>query len=222
MKLRVKICGITNIEDAAAAIKLGADSLGFIFYEKSKRYIAPREASALIKEIRNINYNYTKNFLSVKTNIPITGVFVNEDLKLLDKIISETGIDIIQLSGNETVDYIKALGYEKKILKAVRIKNEKDINKVYLYEDLGVNILLDTFITDNIYGGTGISFDRSIIKNIDMSDKLIAGGIGTANIKYIRDIVKPYGVDLSSKVERFAGKKDHDKMYKFFSELNMN
>lgn len=215
MSLKVKICGITNIDDATAAIKLGADSLGFVFYDKSKRYIAPKDAKELIKEIRSNNYN-NKEFLSVTTNIPITGVFVNENLKQLDSITNETGIDIVQLSGDETPEYIKAIGYEKKILKAVHIQKKEDISKIYLYEDIGVNILLDTFIKDGIYGGTGVEFNLDIIKNIDVADKIIAGGIGPANIKNIIDIIKPYGVDLSSKVERSAGRKDYDKMHKLF------
>jgi phosphoribosylanthranilate isomerase len=220
MAIKIKICGITNLEDAIDAVELGADCLGFVFYKNSKRNIDIENAKKIIAEINNINLNSEKNFFETKEGVLTAGIFVDADLTDLDKIIRETGIDIIQLSGSETLDYIENLkkyGYERNIVKAVHINNESDIDRVHLYESSGVNILLDTYAGRGIYGGTGTVFDWNIIKSLDLSDKIIAGGVSPANINYINNNLKPYGVDLSSKIEKFPGKKDYNKMKLLFA-----
>lgn len=220
MAIKIKICGITNLEDAINAVELGADCLGFVFYKNSKRNIDIENAKKIIAEINNINLNSEKNFFETKEGVLTAGIFVDADLTDLDKIIRETGIDIIQLSGSETLDYIENLkkyGYERNIVKAVHINNESDIDRVHLYESSGVNILLDTYAGRGIYGGTGTVFDWNIIKSLDLSDKIIAGGVSPANINYINNNLKPYGVDLSSKIEKFPGKKDYNKMKLLFA-----
>ena len=220
MAIKIKICGITNLEDAINAVELGADCLGFVFYKNSKRNIGIENAKKIIAEINNINLNSEKNFFETKKGVLTAGIFVDADLTDMDKIISETGIDIIQLSGSETLDYIENLkkyGYERNIVKAVHINNETDIATVHLYESSGVNILLDTYAGRGIYGGTGTVFDWNIIKSLDLSDKIIAGGVSPANINYINNNLKPYGVDLSSKIEKFPGKKDYNKMKLLFA-----
>ena len=220
MAIKIKICGITNLEDAINAVELGADCLGFVFYKNSKRNIDIENAKKIIAEINNISLNSEKNFFGKKGGVFTAGVFVDADLTDLDKIIRETGIDIIQLSGSETPDYIANLkknGYdERNIIKAVHIHNESDIDRVHLYESSRVNILLDTYAGRGIYGGTGTVFDWNIIKNLDLSDKIIAGGVSPANVNYINNNLKPYGVDLSSKIEKFPGKKDYNKMKLLF------
>ncbi len=232
MGLKVKICGITNLEDAASALSFGVDSLGFVFYKQSKRYIPPSSAAAIITGIRRQSLMFQEKlgrfteprsfFAAYTASIPCTGVFVNEDIPKLHHIVKEAGVDIVQLSGDEDMDYINKLDPSiiKKIVKAVRIGSRKDIETVRVFEDQGISILLDAYLTKHIYGGSGLAFDWSIIEDIDVSDKLLAGGIGQNNIKYIRDNIKPYGVDLSSKIESEPGKKDYDKMRKFFETLN--
>ena len=232
MGLKVKICGITNLEDAVLALSFGVDSLGFVFYKRSKRYIPPSGAAVIITEIHRYSLMPHKEFdrsaepqgffAAYTASVPCTGVFVNEDIQKLHSIVERTGIDIVQLSGNEDMDYINKLDRSviKKIVKAVRIGSRKDVETVRVFEDQGIGILLDAYLAKHIYGGSGLAFDWSIIEDIDVSDKLLAGGIGQDNIKYIRDNIKPYGVDLSSKVESEPGKKDYDKMRKFFETLN--
>ncbi len=220
MAIKIKICGITNLEDAINAVELGADCLGFVFYKNSKRNIDIENAKNIIAEINNINLNSEKNFFKTKEGVLTAGIFVDIDITDLDKIIRETGIDIIQLSGSEKPDYIENLkkyGYERNIVKAVHINNESDIAKVHLYESLRVNILLDTYVGRGVYGGTGTAFDWDILRSLDLSDKIIAGGVSPDNINYINNNLKPYGVDLSSKIEKFPGKKDYDKMKLLFA-----
>ncbi|MHB1644997.1 MAG: phosphoribosylanthranilate isomerase [Candidatus Acididesulfobacter diazotrophicus] len=225
MSLKVKICGITNFEDAFNCIEAGVDCLGFVFYEDSKRNIDLNNAKKIINKINNLNLNLEKFFLKSNNTILTAGVFVNKDINEINKIINETGIDIIQLSGNETAEYIDKLikldNFEHKILKTVHIKDKADIDKISYYEDLGVNILLDTYVKQGVYGGTGTVFNWEILDGVDLSDKIIAGGVSYENIAYIKNILKPYAVDLSSKVEKFPGKKDHDKVKLFFENLKI-
>ncbi len=227
MSLKVKICGITNFEDAFNCIEAGVDCLGFVFYEDSKRNIDLNNAKKIINKINNLNFNSNseKFFLKSNNTVLTAGVFVNKDINEINKIINETGIDIIQLSGNETAEYIDKLikldNFEHKILKTVHIKDKADIDKISYYEDLGVNILLDTYVKQGVYGGTGTVFNWEILDGVDLSDKIIAGGVSYENIAYIKNILKPYAVDLSSKVEKFPGKKDHDKVKLFFENLKI-
>ncbi len=217
---KVKICGITNICDARDALALGADTLGFIFYEKSKRYVSPETAKEIAAEIRKTETGYEKDFLSVKRNVIITGVFVDEEPEKVKMIIGESGIDIIQLSGTESLEYIENLDADRKIvLKAVHLKEDKDLEKINYFKKAGVNILLDVFDGKGVYGGTGKPIDLRLLKNVNMDDLIIAGGIGPDNIKYILKTVRPYGIDLSSKIEDFPGKKNRGKMDLFFKNF---
>ncbi len=217
---KIKICGITNVDDAYNALELGADTLGFVFYEKSKRHISPKTAKEIITELRKTVEKNIKNFLSVKRNVIITGVFVNEDPIKVKRIVKDLDIDIIQLSGNESLKYIEESGIDKNlIIKAVHVKEETDLYKIYPYKNAGVNVLIDAFGGQGIFGGTGISVNLSIIKNLNAGDLILAGGIGEDNIEYIMKSVRPYGIDLSSKIEDLPGKKNYDKMELFFKNL---
>ncbi len=217
---KIKICGITNLDDAAYASRLGADSLGFIFYDKSKRCMTPEYAKEIIDAVRKIKKKKHQGFLSFSGNVAITGVFVNEEQAILESIVKDLNIDVVQLSGTESVDYIKKLNLNKnKILKAIHIKNKADIESVYSYEKIGVNVLLDTYTEDGSYGGTGVSFDLNFLQDVDLGRMIIAGGIGPDNIAYIVKSVRPYGFDLSSKVENYPGKKDNKKMSDFFDNF---
>ncbi|MGC8554296.1 MAG: phosphoribosylanthranilate isomerase [Candidatus Acidulodesulfobacterium sp.] len=216
---RVKICGLTNAADARDALRLGADTVGFIFYDKSPRYIRPEDAKFLIEDLR-LSENAVKKFLSIQRNVIVTGVFVNEDPLKLRKIIEDADIDLIQLSGNEPVEYIDKLGIDKKfIIKAVRVKTEDDVYKIFLYKKAGVNVLIDACADGGEFGGTGIRVNTDLLNGLNMNDIILAGGIDETNVKSIIKSVKPYGLDLSSKIESFPGKKNIDKMSLFFQNL---
>lgn len=217
---KIKVCGITNFNDANEVFKSGADSLGFIFYNGSKRGITAEQAGGIIDSLRNSEKTALREFLSAKRNVIITGVFVNENPKRINAVVKDLNLDIIQLSGTESVNYIEELNLDRnKILKAVHIENEADIEEIYYYKDAGVNILLDTKGQEGSYGGTGMPFNLNILNGIDLTSIIIAGGIGPDNIGHIMKNVKPYGFDLSSKLEEYPGKKDYKRMKSFFDNF---
>jgi phosphoribosylanthranilate isomerase len=216
---KIKICGLTNLADARYALRLGADTIGFIFYGKSPRYIRPEDAKFLIEDLR-LSENDVKKFLSAQRNVIATGVFVNEDPLKLRKIIEDADIDLVQLSGNEPVEYIDKLGIDKKfIIKAVHVKTKDDVDKIFLYKKAGVNVLIDASADGGKFGGTGIRVNKDLLNGLNMNDIILAGGIDEANVGGIVKSIKPYGLDLSSRIESFPGKKNTDKMRLFFENL---
>lgn len=196
--LRVKICGITNIEDAYTAIEYGADALGFVFYAKSPRSVTPDTAKPIISALPPL--------------ITTIGVFVDEYMANIEQIVSFAGIDVIQLHGSEPPEYCVT---DKKIIKAVRIKDIADIDPLELYETVSA-FLLDTY-SPHAHGGTGEIFNWEIAVKAKKSGRIIlAGGLTPDNIEEAVSIVQPYGVDVSSGVEGSEkGLKDHKKLKLF-------
>lgn len=199
--MRVKVCGITNIDDALYCTKCGADALGFIFYEKSKRHVSVERTREIIKLLPPFTLK--------------VGVFVNEEPYIVNRIAKEVKLNIVQLHGDETPEYISEIDYP--VIKAVRIGTPGDMEKLNDYS--GCSFLLDTY-DKNEYGGTGKAFDWSIIPEEIRGSVIVAGGISGENIEQVYKGVKPYAVDLSSSLERAAGKKDHKKVKAFFDKLN--
>jgi len=199
--VRVKVCGITNAVDALQAVELGADALGFIFYKGSKRYIDPRDAHRIIS--------------SLPPFISSVGVFVNQTVPEIKGAVETSGVDTVQLHGDETPEFCAMLPY--KLIKAVRVKDTVNSDQVELYP---VRAILFDKHTDEMYGGTGTSFDWGVLKGINISKKVIlSGGLTPENVSRAIEIVKPYGVDVSTGVEDSPGKKNHMKMRKFIEAV---
>ena len=199
--VRVKVCGITNSDDAFRAVELGADALGFIFYKGSKRYIDPRDAHRIIS--------------SLPPFISSVGVFVNQTVPEIKGAVETSGVDTVQLHGDETPEFCAMLPY--KLIKAVRVKDTVNSDQVELYP---VRAILFDKHTDEMYGGTGTSFDWGVLKGINISKKVIlSGGLTPENVSRAIEIVKPYGVDVSTGVEDSPGKKNHMKMRKFIEAV---
>jgi phosphoribosylanthranilate isomerase len=196
--VRVKICGITNIEDAMLCSNSGADALGFIFYEKSKRYIKPEDAAGIISELPAL-------FMKV-------GVFVNEDADKVNDIAKFSGLNIIQLHGDEDREYIEKITLP--VIKTFRVDEAFDYGILNDYTHC--HWLLDTYSSDG-YGGTGKTFNWSSIPTAIRNRIILAGGIGVNNIIEIFSSVKPAAVDLSSSLESFPGKKDKNKVTEFMN-----
>jgi phosphoribosylanthranilate isomerase len=198
---KIKICGITNMEDAMLAAELGADALGFIFYRESKRYIDPEIARTII--------------LSLPPFITTVGVFVNQDLDEIVAIKDKAGIDAVQLHGDETPEFCSRVPL--KVIKAIRVKDDLDEGRVAQYPVQA--ILFDTY--SNVeYGGTGKSFNWGILQNISNPGNIIlSGGLSPENVSEAISTVKPYAVDVSSGVEAAPGKKDHMKLRKFIKAV---
>lgn len=199
--MKVKICGITNPEDAKLAVDLGADLLGFIFYKKSKRYIQPESAKEIIKLI--------------PSHIEKVGIFVDEKAGTLNRIVETAGLTIAQIHGNEDQNFINEIRVP--VIKGIRIKNDFDFGTLKKFSNC--TFLLDSY-SENEYGGTGKSFDWEVIPLNLRSNIFLAGGVSAENIEYIYNFIKPKAVDLSSSVETSPGIKDRNKMKLFFEKIN--
>ncbi len=205
--MRVKICGLTRIEDARLAQDLGAWALGFIFYPKSKRYIAPDAAKNVIGGLQT-------------TAQPI-GVFVNQTQEALT-IAPQIGLKGIQLHGDETPEECKRArnGFSGLLIKALRPEAENDLAQIADYKGIVDYILLDAPAPGQ-YGGTGHTGDWGVAKKAAGFGipVILAGGLGPENIGAAMAQVKPYAADLSSGVEQSPGVKDHTKLQALFSAL---
>lgn len=198
---KVKICGITNHEDAAAALAMGADLLGFNFYPESPRYIAPAKVEAIVNKLPAF--------------IDLAGVFVNSPLEEVREITSQCQLDWVQLHGDENPEFCRWLAYDSiKTMKAIRVKQAEDIEDADDY--FTDAILLDAY-NPKKYGGTGLTFDWNIIGHIGKR-VFLAGGINAENAVAAMEL-GVYGIDVCSGVEAEPGKKDHGKMKALFDNI---
>ena len=192
----VKVCGITNLNDAQAAVEAGADALGFNFYRPSPRYIAPHDARAIIDRLPD--------------SVLKIGVFVDEDLKTLMRVTEEARLSAVQLHGDETPEYCRELS-NTYVIKAFGATNNLNL------EGYDVDaIMLDTK-DDLLHGGTGRVFDWSIAERATSSvPKLfLAGGLSPENVAEAIRKVRPYAVDACSSLEVRLGKKNHERVRAF-------
>jgi len=203
----VKICGITNVEDARICLFYGTDMLGFIFYNKSPRFVSPDMVREIITTLKNEGNSFFKT----------VGVFVNPEKEFVNHAIEIAGVDLLQFHGKEPQSFIHE--FNKKSIKAFRIKEKIDVEGYLEYRGVDY-FLFDTFFKES-YGGTGKIFDWCLIKDFKEKDKLfLAGGLNSDNIIDAITTVKPFAVDLSSGLESLPGKKDKKKIEKFFLTLN--
>jgi phosphoribosylanthranilate isomerase len=201
MITKVKICGITNYEDAVAAMDMGADLLGFNFCPKSPRYIKPLEAAKIIRRLPAF--------------IDVAGVFVNSSLDEIREIAARCQLDWVQLHGDENTEFCRWLAYDStKTMKALRVKDANDLQQVDSFSTDA--ILLDAFDPKR-YGGTGLTFDWNIIGHIGKR-VFLAGGINPQNAAKALEL-GVYGIDVCSGVESEPGKKDHKKLKALFDNI---
>lgn len=205
-RVAVKICGLTNLEDARFVSGALADYLGFIFFEKSPRYIEPPKAGAIINWIEG----------------PQTvGVFVNQPLDDVNMIVRQTGIDLVQLHGTESPNYCQLV--EKPVIKAFHIDSNTTAgdlkNTMEPYVGHVEYFLFDTK-TDGLWGGTGKTFDWNLLEKISHERPFfLSGGLNADNVSNACKLANPYAVDLSSGVEQAPGIKDYDKLEQFFDAM---
>jgi phosphoribosylanthranilate isomerase len=192
-KVKVKVCGITNLEDASIAVELGVDALGFIF-APSPRQITPQKAREIICAIPPF----------VKT----VGVFVNEASDTIREIMKHCGLDLIQLHGDESPAFCEEL--MPYTIKALRMKDESSLQTGQAYHGKVRALLLDTYSTE-MAGGTGKTFDWELaIKAKKQGIPIIlSGGLTPSNIAAAIHAVRPYAIDVNSGVEEYPGKKNH-------------
>ncbi len=204
MRIRVKICGITNLPDALAAIEAGADALGFMFWEPSRRHITVEQAAAITSRL--------PPFVSK------VGVFVNAPETEVENAADVCGLDTIQLHGEEPPSMCARFRPLRKVIKAFRIKDASSLQQLRGYDTDGW--LLDSFVT-GWQGGTGHSFDWSVAREARDAGcpLLLAGGLRPDNVAEAIHEVWPYGVDVSSGVESAPGQKDAKRIREFIDAV---
>ncbi len=203
----VKICGITNQDDATSAVEAGADALGFVFYKKSPRSVEPSVARQIIERLPPF--------------VTPVGVFVNEDVTVVRRMMDDCGLALAQLHGDESTTY--CLELKRPILKALRVKDRSAFLALADFRGrAGVRgFVLDAF-SDQAYGGTGQVIDWQLAAEAaKAANILLAGGLTTDNVGRAIQAVQPYGVDVSSGVEREPGKKDHEKVRAFIRAVRV-
>ncbi len=196
----IKICGITNIEDALEAYSMGVDALGFVF-APSPRRIEPVVARDIIRHL-------PERVLKV-------GIFVDQDLPEVERIAVECALSAVQLHGNESPEYCRELSLP--VIKAIRVIGFESLKEMEKYRE--ATLLLDTFSSLR-RGGTGVAFPWAIAERARESRAFIlSGGLNPKNVGRAIRMVRPFGVDVSSGVESNPGKKDLSKMAEFIREV---
>ena len=211
-KTLVKICGITSIEQAVQIAELGTNAIGIISVNESPRFISPEKKKEIFKTLKDLYPNIDR--VSVVKNSPI-------DLIIKD-FLGEPNENIIQLHGDEDIDYCQKLKQKVPnifLWKAFRIKNKEDLDKIKPYENFVDAILLDSW-NEETYGGSGKRIEQKYLEDLSFSKPWwIAGGVSTEWIDEILKNIRPYGVDISSSVETSPGIKDIHKVGLLIKEV---
>lgn len=195
---RVKICGLTNLTDALAAAKLGADAVGFVFAPRSKRRADPEAVAAISAALPPF--------------VTSVGVFQDQPLEEVRAIMARCRLHVAQLHGIEDVCYMRELGHP--VLKALSLSGAEDLTKLNLYPNEA------TVLLDSSMGGSGMTFDWNIAKVAGERKRIIlAGGLDPANVGEAIIQSRPWGVDVAGGVEASPGVKDHNKLMLFFESV---
>jgi phosphoribosylanthranilate isomerase len=198
--VQVKICGITNVEDALAAVEAGADALGFVFYPPSPRYVTPERAREIIDKLPPF--------------VTTVGLFVDVPVETVNAIAARCGLDRLQLHGHESPVFCAMAA--RPVIKAFRIKSADSLMPLPDYKVSAY--LLDAYVEGALPGGTGASFAWELAAQAKPYGPLIlAGGLTPENVASAIRQVAPYGVDVSTGVERAPGRKDHGKVRTFIA-----
>ncbi len=198
--IRVKICGITRVEDGLHAVREGADALGFVFHGASPRNVSPEQAETIISKLPPF--------------VQAVGLFVNADSAFVNDVSDRCRLDLVQLHGDEPPDYCETI--RRRVIKAFRIMDIASLDPIANYRVAG--ILLDAF-SPRVYGGTGLTFNWDIALEAGKYGPIIlAGGLTPENVRQAIEKAAPYGVDVSGGVESAPGRKDPEKVRKFIRE----
>ncbi len=198
VRTRVKICGITRVEDALIAVGHGADAIGLVFYPPSPRYVTP----ALAAEIVN----------ALPAFVTVVALFVDASRADIEAVLSQVDIDLIQFHGQETADECRQYG--KSYMKAIRVKSDTNLVQYATEYSDAKALLLDTY-ADGVPGGTGQEIDWALIPKTLSKPVVLAGGLDAENVEQAIRQVKPYAVDVSGGVEFKKGIKDAAKIAAF-------
>jgi len=202
--LRVKICGITRREDALLSAELGADAIGFIFYDKSPRNIKWQAAEEIAR--------------SLPSHVAKVGVFVNPSLTEVNHHLEKVGLDAVQIHGEHRVAELRTIP-PNRLIYALQIGESFELRNLESYQNTCAALLLDAF-KSGAYGGTGTTFDWEIAVKAKAYKRIIlAGGLTPQNVVRAVEQVQPDAVDVNSGVETQPGVKDHHKLRELFTNL---
>lgn len=199
---RIKICGLTREQDVLAAANLGADALGLVFYEKSPRHVSVQQAALLAR--------------AVPPFVTVVGLFVNPTVDYVREVLAKVPLDVLQFHGEEPPEFCGQFG--KPYLKAIRVKPGVDLVQCASRYAAAQGLLLDAFV-EGTQGGTGESFDWSLIPHDLSLPMILSGGLHAGNAAAAIRQVRPYAVDVSSGVEAAKGIKDAAKIAAFIQEV---
>ena len=202
MRTRVKICGITREQDAAAAVEQGADAIGLVFYPASPRHVTVERAAAICRELPPF--------------VTSVALFVNAPADEIARVVDEVGVDLLQFHGQECADYCAQ--HRRPWIRAIRMKPETDVLAEQRAFAAARGLLLDAY-RPGVPGGTGETFDWARIPTGLASQIVLAGGLNPANVAAAVRSVRPYAVDVSGGVEVEKGIKDPDKIKAFMHEV---
>jgi phosphoribosylanthranilate isomerase len=203
-RTRVKICGFTRPDDAVAAVRLGADAIGLVFYPPSPRHVEIETARVIAGVLPPF--------------VTVVGLFVDDAAKGIREVLERVRIDLIQFHGDEPPEY--CAGFGKPYIKALRMRPDLDLAAAMAAHGEASGFLLDTWHPD-AKGGTGSRFDWSLIPEDKAGSLILAGGLEPGNVGEALRTARPYAVDVSSGVEARKGIKDAGKMAAFLREVQL-
>lgn len=197
MALRVKVCGITNLQDALLAAELGADALGFVFHRPSPRYVSPEAAAEIIRQLPPFVW--------------AVGVFVDAPRGEVAEVARRCGLHALQFHGQETPEYCRGW-WPWRVIKALRVAGPEDLAAADRYRVDA--LLLDARVPGGPPGGTGRSFPWELARRVP-GRVVLAGGLGPDNLERAVRLARPWGVDASSRLEAAPGRKDPELLRRF-------
>lgn len=200
--VRSKICGITRLEDALAAVEAGADAIGFVFYAKSPRAVTAEQAQAIIAALPPF--------------VTTVGLFVDMPRAELNALLAQVPLDLLQFHGDESPADCE--GFSRPYIKALRVQAGDDVSAMIARYPAASGILLDTFVA-GVPGGTGEAFDWSLVPRQSAKPIILAGGLTAENVRQAIEQVQPYAVDVSGGVEQSKGIKSAEKVHAFIKAV---
>jgi len=203
MRVRTKICGITRVEDALAAVNAGADAIGLVFYAPSPRHVSIEMAKHICA--------------AMPPFVTIVALFVDEQRSKIETILQDVPINLLQFHGEESEQ--DCLGFSTPYIKAIKVRAVTDVQCAEAEFKSAQAILVDTY-KKGVAGGTGELFDWSLLPEVHAKPLILAGGLRPENIQKAIQTVQPYAVDVSGGVELKKSIKDHDKISQFIKEVS--
>jgi phosphoribosylanthranilate isomerase len=203
VRVRIKVCGMTRMEDTAVAAHLGVDAVGLVFYPKSPRYVNVEQAHALAA--------------SLPAFVTVTALFLDPSAEEVRQVLESVRVELLQFHGGEPAEFCRS--FNRPYIKAVPMGSQADVAEYAQRHAGAAALLLDSHAAGQ-KGGTGMSFDWTALPRVEGPPLILAGGLNPSNVGTAIRIVRPYGVDVSSGVESKPGIKDPAKMEAFVREVN--